>query len=176
VTTPPTPDEDYQLSGRPRRPEISRDPAPLAPERAPRAARIGFGLWGAGLLAAFGGLLAAVLWQGEARQRLVGTSMDQTGQQAVTALLYAALAAFGALCVLEFLALSGLRRHRRGRRPVLTLLAVAHAWATPVALSVFAPAGVHGTGVEVALYLAAALAVAGSLPLWAPSVTRWLRA
>lgn len=176
MTTPPASGEDYQLTGRPRRPDISRDPAPLAPERAPRPARIGFGLWGAGLLAAFGGLLAAVLWQGEAKQRLIDASVDQAGQQAVTLLLSATLGAFGALCVLEFLVLSGMRRHRRGRRPVLTVLAIAHAWVTPVALAVFAPSGVHGTGVDVALYAAAALVVAGSLPLWAPSVTRWLRA
>ena len=173
---PPTP-ESFDQPGRPRRPPVSRDPAPLAPERAPRPARLGFGLWGAGLLAAFAGLLAAVLWQGEATQRLIDARpVDRAGQQAVAALLYGTLAAYGVLIVVEFLVLSGLRRHRRGRRPVLTVLALAQAWVTPVVLAVVSPAGVHGTGVDAALYASAGLVLAGSLPLWTPSVTRWLRA
>lgn len=176
TTPPPTAPDAFDQAGRPRRPDLARDPAPLRPVRPPVAVRRLFGVWLASMLSTFLGLLGGVLFLTDARAELLAARPDANAalQGAMGTLHLAALGAVAVLVLLELVATAAVRRRRRGRVAV-TLLAVGHAVAAPLLIEVIAGPAPVGLAVGGLLAAGAVLALLGALWLWLPVVTRWAR-
>lgn len=166
----------FDQPGRPRRPQLSRDPAPLRPVRPPDGVRRLFGVWTASCLTTFLGLLGAVLFLTDARQELLDARPDASEaiRSAIGWLHLGALGVVAVVVLLEVVALARVKRHRRGRIAA-TLLVVVHAAASPLLIEVAAGPGPVGLAVAGLLGAGAVLAVVGAVWLWLPLVTRWLR-
>lgn len=163
--------------GRPRRPELTRDPAPIAEPPMPAAAKTGLRGWTGALIGLLVALAASILFVGEARTQLEQAYGDGSGKtgQAVSWLINGLLGALALLGVLELFVLTRVRRRRRGARIVLSLLGLATAASLPTVADILAGPPWHGTIVRGALWVAGGSMVLSTLVLWLPPVTRWLR-
>lgn len=165
-------------AGRPRRPELTRDPAPLRAVRPPVAVRRLFLAWTVALLASFLGLLGGVLFVSDARRQLLeGPAVgDQAAfGQAVVYLHFGALASLAVLLVVELVAVRAFRTRRRGR--ILgTVVGVGHGAAAPLLSEVIAGPGIVGVVIAALIIGGGVLAALSALALWLSAISRWKRA
>ncbi len=174
-TSPPSAPDDQ--AGRPERPQRSGGPAPLRPVRPPTGVRRLFTVWTASMLLSFLGLLGAVLFLVDARVELLASRPDanEALRSAIGNLHLGSLIGLAVVIGLELLLVGGFRTRRRGRLAA-SLVAAVHVLLSPVLIEVVAGPGPVGLGVTGLLAAGAVLAAVGTVGLWLPSVTRWMRA